>query len=88
MTLQASTGALFADVQMQANDGESALTLASSEGHQDVVQMLLAAGAEKDMQTNHGSTSLTIASEKGHLGIVQDLLNKTALKLTVRVFVE
>ena len=54
--------------------GRTALIAASWSGHPDVVQTLLAAGANVNARNDDGRTALAIASERGHLEVVQALL--------------
>lgn len=54
--------------------GQTALMLAVSHGRLDMVQMLVAAGAEVNIQDEDGSTALMCAAEHGHLAIVKFLL--------------
>ncbi|MFZ0945350.1 MAG: ankyrin repeat domain-containing protein [Syntrophobacteraceae bacterium] len=46
------------------NNGETALMIASQEGRQNVVQLLLADGAEVNTKMNDGETALSRASHK------------------------
>ena len=43
-------------------------------GHEEVVQCLLDAGADKEKAANGGYTPLHFAAEHGHQGVVQCLL--------------
>ncbi|MED6231566.1 hypothetical protein ATANTOWER_029215 [Ataeniobius toweri] len=54
--------------------GQTALMLAVSHGRMDMVQALLAQGAEVNIQDDEGSTALMCASEHGHAEIVKLLL--------------
>ena len=54
--------------------GQTALMLAVSHGRQDMVRMLLEAGADVNCQDEDGSTALMCASEHGHADIVKLLL--------------
>uniref|UniRef100_A0A3Q3JTU8 Uncharacterized protein n=1 Tax=Monopterus albus TaxID=43700 RepID=A0A3Q3JTU8_MONAL len=54
--------------------GQTALMLAVSHGRMDMVQALLAQGAEVNLQDDEGSTALMCASEHGHADIVKLLL--------------
>jgi uncharacterized protein len=51
---------------------------ASEKGHVDVVQALLAKGAEVNAKNNNGATALIWASIQGHVDVVQALLAKGA----------
>src|ERR1035441_4161617 len=54
--------------------GRTALIAASWAGHLDVVQTLLAAGANVNARDDQGRTALAIASERSFLDVVQALL--------------
>ncbi|MEQ2217985.1 KN motif and ankyrin repeat domain [Xenoophorus captivus] len=54
--------------------GQTALMLAVSHGRMEMVQALLAQGAEVNIQDDEGSTALMCASEHGHAEIVKLLL--------------
>jgi WD40 repeat protein/ankyrin repeat protein/serine/threonine protein kinase len=56
----------------------SALRMASQEGNLDLVQALLAKGANVNARRKDGATALMMASEKGHLAVMQVLLDKGA----------
>uniref|UniRef100_A0A671V8I9 KN motif and ankyrin repeat domains 1b n=1 Tax=Sparus aurata TaxID=8175 RepID=A0A671V8I9_SPAAU len=63
------------DVNAKASQaGQTALMLAVSHGRMDMVQALLAQGAEVNLQDDEGSTALMCASEHGHAEIVRLLL--------------
>jgi ankyrin repeat protein len=51
------------------------LHLASQEGYDDIVQLLLDHGADANREDSHGSTPLHLASQEGHDHIVRLLLN-------------
>jgi ankyrin repeat protein len=51
---------------------------ASQAGHLDVVQALLAKGAEVNAKANNGGTALMLASLAGHPDVVQALLAQGA----------
>lgn len=57
-----------------AQAGQTALMLAVSHGRMDMVQALLAQGAEVNLQDDEGSTALMCASEHGHADMVKLLL--------------
>ena len=55
-----------AQVDLQQNDGWSALMLASRCGHCEVAKLLLENGAQVDLQQNDRSSALISASQNGH----------------------
>ena len=56
--------------------GWTALMLAAYNGHEEIVAVLVAGGAETDLQDSgdYGATALHWAASKGYLRIVEDLL--------------
>ena len=54
--------------------GATPIYFASQEGHVEVVQYLVATGADVNKAKNGGFTPLYIASEKGHDKVVQSLI--------------
>ena len=67
------------DVNAEGGHICSALHAASSEGHDQIVQMLLAGGANiNKCSALHGGSALHAASEKGHEQVVRMLLEKGA----------
>ena len=58
--------------------GETPLTIASCEGHLEIVKVLIASGALLDKANKYGCTPLYIASCKGHLEIVKVLIANKA----------
>lgn len=60
------------------NNDETALMYAAMQGYTDIVQALLAKGAEVNAKDNIGWTALILAVERGYTKIVQDLLAKDA----------
>ena len=51
---------------------------ASYKGHRDLVQALLAKGADANAKANDGVTALMLASRQGHREVVQALLARGA----------
>lgn len=63
--------------------GQTALMLAISHGHQDMVAALLECGADVNIQDADGATALMCASEYGRLDTVQLLLAQPGCDLTI-----
>ena len=59
-----------AKVDLQDNNGCTALIWASCNGHIDIVKALLEKNAKVDLQNKYGDTALMMASNKGHVDIV------------------
>ena len=53
--------------------GESAMMLAASYGHNDVVSTLLAHNASVNIQNKSGVTALVLAARNGHTDVVSTL---------------
>lgn len=64
--------------------GKSALHAAAYRGHEDMVQVLLSAGAELEAAGNDGATPLYLAAQQKHKGVVQILLKAGAQLQTER----
>ena len=64
--------------------GKSALHAAAYRGHEDMVQVLLSAGADREAVGNDRTTPLYLAAQKKHKGVVQILLNAGAQLQTER----
>ena len=58
--------------------GKTALILAARNGHVEIVQALVDAGADIDLQSKSGSTALMFAASKGHTDVVKALLGADA----------
>ncbi|XP_051028956.1 KN motif and ankyrin repeat domain-containing protein 3 [Acomys russatus] len=72
------------DVNAKASQtGQTALMLAISHGHQDMVAALLECGADVNIQDADGATALMCASEYGRLDTVQLLLAQPGCDLTI-----
>ena len=68
-----------ADIYATDRYGESALTLAASQGHGDVVSLLINHNAEIDFQnTEDGNSALHLASQNGFLEIAEILIKNGA----------
>lgn len=66
------------DVNEQNQAGETPLFAASSNGHVDVVNLLIEAGASVNRAKHKGTTPLWIASQEGYDSIVKLLIEKGA----------
>ena len=67
-----------ADVDVQVNNGWTALICASSEGYNEIVQLLLEGGADVKHKDDDGWTALIRASYFGHKEAVEMLLQNGA----------
>ena len=66
------------DVNIQDNEGYTALILASTYRHIDIVKLLLNSGANTNFQNNVGETALLLASLRGRTDIARLLLTSGA----------
>ena len=64
------------NVNIQDEDGVTALMLASLNGHTQVVELLLKNNADVNIQKEDGVTALMLASQNGHTQIVELLLQE------------
>ena len=68
-----------ADIDIKNDKGETALFTAASNGHVEVLEELLRAGAKKEMyDSDQGRTPLLAAARLGHKDVVTALLNAKA----------
>ena len=65
---------LGADVNQSDTDGETPVYVAAQNGHEAVVQQLVAADAALNQSNNNGATPLFMAAQKGHEAVVQQLV--------------
>ncbi|HIO71330.1 MAG TPA: hypothetical protein EYG60_05295, partial [Campylobacterales bacterium] len=65
-------------VNIQNNEGVTALIIASAFGQKKIVQFLVGNGADVNHKNKEGWTALMIASQNGHKEIVQLLIDKKA----------
>jgi ankyrin repeat protein len=60
-----------ANVNVQGSlEGFTALMTAAAEGHVEIVEILLAAGADRDLKDKDGDTALSFAKQNGHDKVV------------------
>ncbi|XP_031622771.1 GA-binding protein subunit beta-1-like [Contarinia nasturtii] len=67
-----------ADINIQTNDKQTSLYIATSAGHEDVVSMLLEKGADVNIQEIYGSAPLHKAVEISFVEIIGCLRRKGA----------
>ncbi|VDM37893.1 unnamed protein product [Toxocara canis] len=78
-TQPANMGATSFDVDMQTDSNhDTALTLAASGGHDTLVELLIARGADIEHHDKKGFTPLILAATGGHANVVELLLNAGA----------
>lgn len=66
------------DEQHRDNSGWTPLHYAAFEGHVDVCDALLEAGAKVDEADNDGKGALMLAAQEGHTALVERLLEQHA----------
>ena len=76
------------DVDIQDEDGYTALILASYKGHTETIELLLNAGADVNLQDKYGNTALICASYNGHKETVDILDNINLYKLRKKLNVD
>ncbi len=62
------------DVNIQNEDGYTALIWASYKGYIKIVRALIKAGANVNIQDENGKTALTYASNNGDIEIIRELI--------------
>lgn len=62
-----------ADVNSSANNGDTALIVASEEGLSEIVKLLLEKGADKNKKGKNGRTALTAAESNKHTSVIEIL---------------
>ena len=76
LSYRASGGRVAKD--SQDSSGRTALMKASFAGHEEVVRLLLDAGASDDVKTNQGETALILAAQYGETEAARLLLEAEA----------
>lgn len=66
------------DSEVSLDGGKTALMYASGNGHAEMVNTLLSAGANVNAATRHGGTALTFAGFNNHVRIAQSLIEQGA----------
>ena len=67
-----------ADINVQDRDGMTALLYAASEGHTEIVELLLDRDADIEARNRYGDTALMYAIREGDIEIVKLLLDRDA----------
>ncbi|XP_067402699.1 ankyrin repeat domain-containing protein 29 isoform X3 [Emydura macquarii macquarii] len=67
-----------ADINLQREDGATALFLAAQGGYLDVIRLLLSSGAKVNQPRQDGTAPLWIASQMGHSEVVRVMLLRGA----------
>jgi len=64
---------IMREINLQTDNGESALSIAAKHGFSNAVKFLISKGAQKDHFTNDHHTPLSLAVSQNHLKVVQVL---------------
>ena len=76
-----------ANVNAQLDEGITALIIASSKGHVDVVRLLLQqSGVEVNARAENGATALVVASLAGYDDVVRELLRHSEVDVNIFTF--
>ena len=67
-----------ANLNIQSNDGWTALHLAAQGGYVEIIELLLDSGADLNIQNNGGWTALDIAKDHNREQVVEVLLQRGA----------
>jgi len=73
------TALILADVNAKAEYGDTALNKAASEGHLEVVKLLIERGADVNNKGGADLTPIMNAATGGHIKVVEFLISKGAI---------
>ena len=69
-----------ANIDVQSNEGETALHGAAANGNMDIIELLIKKGADCNIKNQNGLTAFDEALKNGHIEIAEKLLAKTTLE--------
>ncbi len=72
------------DLDMEDQEDQTALILATIKGHTDIVKFLIEAGADINKRDTGGESALFHAVSRKHLGIVKFLVDTGGVDITIR----
>ena len=75
---------LGAEVNLQNNNGDTALMLAARYNPDAAPPLLAAQGIDVNLQDNHGVTALILAAQYNRLSIIQDLLAARGIDVNIQ----